>query len=224
MRQHAVLGRHLPGLDDVIGHLQQPCHRAVAVIHRVDPDDRIAAAKRQPFIDLCPDTFRRIGRVVGLQPAGERAGQANRVGAVARDTQLAGSVDQVQVRHQLGHRRHHLGGQAVGDAPDILTGGGITQQPFAQLAHRPVFDPGIDGLIDRILDHAGDFVFIIWHRRAGPQGPQRYRRQHQPGRGALGSRFGCQARQAVARFLLVSLAHQDAQVGEFIRFAKQHGS
>jgi hypothetical protein len=80
--QHAVLRRDVPRLDHVVGHVEQPRHRAVRVVHRVDADHRVAGAVGQAFVNLGADAFGRVGRVVGLVAAGEASRQPDRVVAM----------------------------------------------------------------------------------------------------------------------------------------------
>ena len=146
--------------------------------------------------------------------------QPDRVGAVPRDADFAGGVDQIQVGHQLGHRGDHLRRQPVRHPAHILAAGGVAQQPFPQRAHRPVFDFGVDAFVNRVVDHARHFILLVRHGRAVAQRPQRHFGQHQFGRGAFGGGLGSHTRQPVAGFFLVGLAHQHAQVGEFVAFCR----
>ena len=220
MGEHAVLGRDFPGPDDVVGHLQQPGYRIVGVVDGVDADDRVAGAVGQSLVNGGPDAFGRIGWVVGLVAAGECARQADRVGAVSSDAQFLRAVDQVEVGHQLCHRGDHLRGQPGGDPADHLAAAAVGEQPLAQLPHRPIPDLGVGGLVHRILDHPCDFVLLVRYCGLLAQRPERHFGQDQAGRNAFGRGLGGYAGQAVARLLLVRLAHEQAQIGELVGLAE----
>src|SRR5690606_25819893 len=87
--EDAVLGRDLPAVDDLLGHLQQPGHAAHAVVGGVDPDDAVPRPVGQPLVDRGADALDGVGGVVGLVAGGEGALQADSVVAVGGDPDLA---------------------------------------------------------------------------------------------------------------------------------------
>src|SRR5439155_25865871 len=93
MGQDTVLGRDVPRLDHVIGHVEQTGNGVIGIVDRVDADDGVATAVGQPFVDGGADAGERVGRVIRLVATGEGAGGANGIGTVGRAQYLFGAVD-----------------------------------------------------------------------------------------------------------------------------------
>ena len=84
------------------------------------------------------------------------------------DSDFPGPVNQVEIRHEFGHRSNHFPGQGIADPPDHRSGGGIRQQPFPEIAHAPALDLFINGFVDRVINDTGHLIGLIGHRRIGP--------------------------------------------------------
>ena len=223
MAQDAGLGGNLPAVSHLVKereNLPQPVH---GIRHRVEPQYRVARAEGQPLQQGGQNTVGIVGGVIGLQAAAQGAGQADGGIAVGRDGDFIRRRNQVQAAHQLGRRGGHLRRQPPGDAPDIGAGGGLGQQPLPKVRHGPALDRAVDGLVEIVLDDAGDLVVLIGHRRVLPQVLQRQPGQHNLGRHAL---LGVRRRdsgQLVAGFFLIGLGQHFLHRRKSIDLAKQHG-
>jgi hypothetical protein len=100
-------------------------------------------------------------------------------------------------------------------------GCGVRKKPLAELAHCPAFDLLIDRFMHSVLNGPCDVVLLIGNSRLLAQHPQRHFSQDEPGSDALGGCLGGHIRQPFPRLFLVSLAHQDEEVREFVRFTVQ---
>ena len=148
--QHAVLRRNLPRLDHVVGHLEQPRHRTVRIVHRVDADDRVAGAVGQAFVDLGADAFGRVGWVVGLVAAREayRADQWCCCSAPITRSLLAPYI-RSRLDISLVTALIISAVRPFADAADHLARRRIGQDPLAQLTDRPILDLAVDAFVDR---------------------------------------------------------------------------
>ena len=205
MRQYADLGGNLPVLPDFPEPAQNPPHLLRAVRHRVQADDRVPRAEAQPLQGGGGNALRVVGGVVGLQAAGKRSRKADGGVAVGGDGDFIGCVNQVEIAHELAHRRHHFGGQPPADSADVLAGGGFVQKPLPELRHRPAPDFPVDLLVYVVLDNPGDFVLLIGHGRIFPQLPQSHGGEHHLSRHPLPGGLRRQACQFVPGFFLVCL-------------------
>ena len=223
MGQHAGLGGDGPAGLDVVEALQHPGDALHAVVHRVQAQHRVPDAEGEALEQGGHDAVRVVGGVVGLEPGGQGAGLADGGVAGGGDPDLFGGVDEVQVAHQLGHGGHHLAGEAPGDAPD---GGPVVlfvQNPLPQLGHRPVLDFSINFLVHVVLDDAGDLVGLIGDGGGIAQVGQGQVGQHHLGGHPLLGVLGGDARQPVARLLLIGLGHDLTDRLEVIDVAQQLG-
>ena len=83
VRQHAVLRRNLPALDQLGGEAQETGDVLDLVDAGVDADQRVAGAVREALVDGGGDALVIVARMVRLEPRAEPARQADR-GAGAR--------------------------------------------------------------------------------------------------------------------------------------------
>ena len=208
---------------DLLEPAQHLAHLLRAVGHRVQADDCITGTEAQTFQGGGRDTLRIISGVVGLKPAAQGAGQTNGGIAVGGDGDFLGGVDQIQVAHDLAHRRHHFRCQAPAEFADVVAGCGFAQNPLPQVGHRPAPDFVVDGFVHVILNDPGDFVLFIRYRRTFPEVPQGQRRQHHLGSHPLLGVFRGKTRQLVSGFLLVGLGQHLFDVPECVSFPQQGG-
>ena len=183
-------------------HLGQTGHR---VVHRIQADQRIPAAVAQALEQGSRDALHIVRGVVRLKPGGQGPSQTDGGIAVGRNTDLGGRINQVQIAHQLRHRRYHLGGQRLGNPSDIFLRGLIVQNPLTQLRNRPPPDLPVNGLVDTVLVEPGHLVLLVGDHRVLPELAKQRIRQHLLGRDALdsgGCRHPC---QHVPGFLLIGL-------------------
>ena len=92
MRQHAALRRDVELAADLVEHRDKLVRALDAVGRRIDADHGVARAEQQPVEDAGGDAARIVGRMVGLQPHRQAAGQADGV---------------AEARHHRALRRHH---------------------------------------------------------------------------------------------------------------------
>ncbi len=112
MGEDTGLGRNLVALDQLIEGPEEVSRPGRAVGGRVHSDDGIAAAHQKAVDDRRAHSGEIVGRMVGLDPDGETAGQADGVSKRGDDPNFSRHRDQVLVAHQLGHRRNHLGSES----------------------------------------------------------------------------------------------------------------
>ena len=115
MRQHTRLRRDRVALTDVVEQDEQVGGGVRRVGRRIDSDHRVAAAQQQAVQCGRGDPARIVGRVIGLQPGGQRARQADGGAERRGHRDRAGDRDQVLVAHDLADRGDHL----RGDRPEI---------------------------------------------------------------------------------------------------------
>ena len=224
MRQHAGLGRDLVAFAQRIQHPQQLHRVAHAVRRRVDADHRVARTVQQPVQHRDGDAARVVGRVVGLQPAGQAPRQADRVAEGRHHPAFPRHGDQVLVAHQLRHRRHHLRRQPRGQRGQRRRIRLVRQQPVAEIPHRPVRDRCEGGCIMRVEDQPRHLVRLVGHHRFGQEGLQRQFRQHPARRHAFRIRPGGDPGQLVARAPGCRGRQQVPQILEAVAFsARQPG-
>ena len=143
--------------------------------------------------------------MVGLQAAAQGPRQTDGGIAVGGDGDLAGGVNEVQVPHELAHRRHHFRGQSPAEAPDVCPGGGFRENPLPQVGHRPALDFLIFRFVDIVLNDSCDLVLLIGHNGILPQLPQGHSGEHHLGGDPLLGIFRRQPRQLIPGFFLVGL-------------------
>ena len=221
--QHADLRRYLPVLLDLLKTPQHLAHLLRGVRHRVQADDRISRAEAQPFQGGGRDALRVVGGVVGLQPARQRPRQADGGIAVGGDGDFACGIDEVEIAHQLAHRRDHLRRQPPAELADVAARGSFVQNPLPQVGHRPAPDFLIDGLVHVVLNDPGDLVAFIGDGGVFPEIGKRQGGKHHLGRHPLLGSFRRQTRQLVAGFFLVGLGQHLLDIPECVGFSQQCG-
>ena len=159
MGEHAALRRNIEALADVVEQRQQRRGRLQAVAGRVDADAGVTRAEQQAIEDRRGDACGIVGRVVGLQPGRQPAGQAERVAERRDDTDFARHRDQVLVAHQLRYRSDHFGGQAGRHGGDLDAID--RQQPFAELPDGHRRDRREGRCIMAVDDQPRDLVGLI---------------------------------------------------------------
>ncbi len=210
-------------LLDLLEPAQHLAHLFRGVRHRVQTDHRIPCAKGQALQGGGGDALRVVGGVVGLQTAAQGSRQADGGVAMGGNGDFLGRVDQVQIAHQLAHRRDHLRCQPPAQLPDVISRGSFRQDPLPQVRYGPVSDFVIDSLIHIILDDPGHFILFIGNRRTLPQVPQGHSGQHHLGCDPLLSAFRRQARQLIAGFFLVGLSQHLFQIVKCVGFPQKGG-
>ncbi len=221
--QHAGLGGNLQALDQRVEHAAQALQRGHAVGHRVDADHGVARAQHQPVQHRGRHAAQVVGRVVGLQPHGDAAGQPQRVAKACDHAALARHGDQVLVAHDLAHRRHHLGREPGRQSRQCLGRGRVAQQPVAPVAHRHVADGREGGGIVAVDDQAGDGIVLVGHQCLVQEGGKRQVGQHVARGHALLRGGRAHAGQVVARARRAGVGHHLAQVVEGMALAAQGG-
>ena len=223
VRQHANLGGNLPMCLDLLKPPQHLAHLLRGVRHRVQADDRISRAEAQPFQGGGRDALRVVGGVVGLQAARQRSRQADGGIAVGGDGDLAGGIDEVEIAHQLAHRRDHLRRQPPAELADVAARGIFVQNPLPQVGHRPAPDFLIDGLVHVVLDDSCDLVAFIGDGGVFPEIGQCQGGKHHLGRHPLLGGLRRQTCQLVAGFFLVGLGQHLLDIPECVGFSQQCG-
>ena len=221
--QHADLGGDGPPGLDLLEPVQHPADALHAVVHRVEAQHRVPRPEGEPLQQGGHDAVRVVGGVVGLEAAGQGARQADGGVAVGGDPDLFGRVDQIQVAHQLGHGGDHLRRQAPAHPPDGVAAVLLVQQPLPQLRHRPVLDLVVDLLVHVVLDDAGDLVLLIGDGGVVAEIRQGQVGHHHLGRHPLLGVLGGDARQPVARLLLVGFGQGVLHGLEFVDVPQQLG-
>ena len=183
-------------------YLGQAGHR---VVHRIQADQRIPAAVTQSLEQGGRDALHIVRGVVRLKPGSQGPPQADGGIAVGRHPDLGGRVDQVQIAHQLRHRRHHLRGQRLGYPPDILLRGLVVQNPLPQLRYRPAPYLPVNGLVDAVLVEPGHLVLLVGDHRVLPELTKQHIRQHLLGRDPFDGGGSRHPGQHVPGFLLIGL-------------------
>ena len=143
--------------------------------------------------------------MVGLQTAAQSSRQADGGVAVGGDGDFGGGVDEIQIAHELAHRRRHFRGQAPAQSVQVGTTRPLVKDILPKLGHRPALDPLIDRQIQIVLDDPGDLVGLIGHCRILPQLLKGHPRQHHLGRHPLLGGFRREPCQLVPGFFLVGL-------------------
>ena len=223
MAQDADLSGNLPAVFYLVKQVQNSAQPLHGVRHRVQAQHRVARAEGQALHQRGQDAVGIVGGVIGLEAAAEGAGEADGCIAVGGDANLSGGVDQVQVAHELGNRRHHLRRQAPGHIADLGLGGVFRQQPLPQLRHGPVADLGVDRLIDVILDDAGDLVVLIGDHGIIPQVGQQQVGQDHLGRHPFLGIFRRDTCQLVTGFFLIGLGQNLLDGGKGVGMIEEFG-
>ncbi len=214
MREHAALRGNLEALDHLVEHVQQTPQHLHAVGHRVEPDHRVARAIEQPVERGGRHAAQVVGRVVGLQPHGQVAGQADGVAKPGDHAALFGNGDQVLVAHELGHGRHHFGREARRQRRQCLGGGLLRQQPVAEIAHREMRHRRKSLCVVAVDDQARDVVAFVGDQRFVQELLERRFGQHVARRHALLRGGRANAREIVARARRAGHGHDLLQVVE----------
>ena len=108
VRQHAGLRRDVELDPDVVEHRQQTMRALRAVGRGVDADHGVARAEQQAVENARRDAARIVGRMIGLQPHREPAGQADRAAERGHHPAFRRHHHQVLQAADLAHRRRHL--------------------------------------------------------------------------------------------------------------------
>jgi len=118
---------------------------------------------QQPVQQRRGHAHRVVGGVVGLQPGGEPAGQAERPAQAGDHPGPPGDGDQVGVAHQLRGRGDHLGRQTRCQRADrvLVALRRADEQPLAQLADRQPRDRGERLRVVGVQDQPGDVVVLV---------------------------------------------------------------
>ena len=109
VREHAGLRRDVVAAADGVEQVQQIGGGVRRIGGRVDADHGVAAAQQQSVEHRRGDTARVVGRMVGLQPRGERAAAARSWCGRPRSPGWRRDGDQILVAHDLAGGRRHLG-------------------------------------------------------------------------------------------------------------------
>ena len=205
MGQHADLGGNGPVLLDLLEPAEDFPRLLRGVRHRVQPDHRVSRPEAQPFQDGGGDALGIVGGVVGLQAAAQGSRQTDGGIAVGGDGDLPGGVDEVQVAHELAHRRCHFRRQSPAATADIGAGGVLVQNPFPELGYRPELYFFVFRQIQVVLDDPGDLVGFVGHRRMLPELLQGDSGKNNLGGYTLLGALGGKKRQFVPGFFLVGL-------------------
>ena len=214
MGQHAALRRDLEAGDQIVEQLQQLGDRGDGVGSRVDADHRVAAAVHQAVDDGGRDAGEVVGRVVGLQPHGHRARQADGVAEARDDAAFLRRQDQVLVAHDLADRGGDLRRDRGRELGQRLGRRALRQEVVAELAHRHGGDRLERLGIVRVEDQPRHLVVLVGDQRLGQDLLQGQVGQRHLGGDALLRRLRRDPRQPVARARRRRLRHQLLEVGE----------
>jgi hypothetical protein len=206
--QHAVLGRDRVPLAHRVERREDRRGRRRRVGRRVHADHRVAAAVAQALARRRQDAVDVVGRVVGLDPRRQPARQAQRVVGPHHHLALGGDRHQVEVRHQLAHRRRHLRRQPGRHRAQRRAAGRRLEQPLAELADGQVRDRLVGLVVEVVLDHAGHLVLVVGDDRVGAQLGQRQVGQHRARRDPLDGAARRHPGQVVAALGRVGAAEQ----------------
>ena len=135
MRQHAALGRDVEFGADLVKHDEERVGIIRAVGRRVDPDHGIAGAEKQPVENARRDAARIVGRVIGLEPYGQAAGQAQCVAEGRHNAAFCGYDDQILLAADLAHGSRHFRRDAGRERGQDRRRRCIRQQPIAESAN-----------------------------------------------------------------------------------------
>lgn len=197
--QHAALRRDLEALDHLVEHAQQVAEHLHAVGGRVEPDHRVAGAHEQAVQRGGRHAAQVVGRMVGLQPHREMAGQADGVAKARDHAALARHRDEVLVAHELGYRGHHLRREPGGQRGQRRGVGLFGQQPVAEVADAQVRHRRERLRVVPIDDEPRDVVFFIGNECLGQELLERRLGQHMARRHALLRGGRAHAGEVVAR-------------------------
>ena len=161
--------------------------------------------------------------MVGLQTGRQGTGEPDGCVAVGGDANLAGPVNQVQVRHELRHARHDLGCQTAAGTLDLLTRDLVGQDPFPELGKGPVLDLRINLFVDVVLDDLRNLVVLVGDDRVVSQVRNREVGQDMFGRNAFLHRGGNDSRESVTGFFLVCLRKDLLDVLELVDVSEELG-
>ena len=219
--QDAGLGGDGVALLDLLKAGQDALDALGGVTGGVEADDRVTCAEAQTLQNRGDNAVGVVGGMVGLQTARQGAGQADSGVAVGGDGHFLGRGDQVQIAHELAHRRHHFRGKAPAHPGDVVAGGGLGQEPFPQVGDGPVADLGVDALVQVILDDAGDLVAFVGGHRVFPQVAEQQVGQHHLGRHPFLGVFRGDTGHFVAGFFLVGLGQHVLYVPKGVGFSEE---
>ena len=134
VREHAALRRDLELDADLVEHRQQRVRALGTVGRRVDADHRVAAPSSRPSRMLAAMPRGIVGRMVGLQPHRQPAGQADRVAEARDDRHFAAISIEILQPADLADRGHHLGRDAGRERRERRRRRLVRQQPVAKPA------------------------------------------------------------------------------------------
>ena len=171
-------------------------------------DQRIAAAQRQAPVDQQGDAAQVVGRMVGLQPRRQRAGQAESRASLAWHAEiLLGDADKFVYVADFGHGRGHYAGQGTSQACQLLRR--VREQAILQCADRPIGNCARIAPIDSVVGtHHVIHAASVVGERAIVDVSQCERSQNHAGHFALLFTLGRQSGMTIAGFADVSRAEQ----------------
>ena len=113
MPQYADLGRNLEPVLYLVETFKDAGQAGYCVVDRVQAKEGVAAPIGKALEQGGGDAVHIVGGVIGLEAGGEAAPSAYGGVAGGGYPHLVGTVDQIQVAHELAHTCHHLCGKAV---------------------------------------------------------------------------------------------------------------
>jgi hypothetical protein len=173
VRQHAALGRNIELLAHVVEQHQQRVRALRAVGCRIDSDHRVTGAEQQAVEDAGSDAAQAVGRVIGLQPHRQAAGQSERVAEAGDDRAFCGDHHQILRSADLADRRRHLRQHAGRKGGEGLRCCCVGQQPVAQATHSQVRDRRKYVSIVRVDNQTCDLIGLVGHDVLFEKGAQR---------------------------------------------------
>ena len=181
---------------------------------RVDADDRVAAAVQQAVDRRQQDPSQVVAGVIGLDPDAQHPALAHRVATAGDVANLAGGDNEVFVAHQLGGSRRDLRNQAGRGGGEVCARGGIIEHPLAKFTDGEA-SKGCESLtIKPVENQTAHLVGLGIDKGMLGDLLQGEIRKDDLGSDPLALRPRRQTRELIARFLLVGLRENLAQVGE----------
>jgi len=132
-----------------------------AIDWNVDADDGVAGAEQEAVQDARGDGAQIVGRMVGLQPHREAAGQPDGVAEARHHRTLRGYHHQILEPADLGDRRRHLRGNARCERGERLRRRRVGEEPVAQSADGEMGDRCERRAVVAVDDEARDLVGLV---------------------------------------------------------------